>query len=133
MAFAYICGLINNTGSANKNAIFSADAPFLRQLLGQKISQSAFSRFLAKQFEWLHFSLGRLARFQQKEESRLTEGDVIALDDTKIEQRHGKKIPFLCWLFDSSDKRHLWCMKISYQLLLFWETGWNILCYGGFG
>ncbi len=108
LAFAYICGLINNVGSANKNASFSADAPFLIQLLGQKISQSAFSRFLSKSFEWLQFSLGRIARLQEKEESRLNEGDVIALDDTKIEHRHGKKIPFLCWLFDSSDKRHLW-------------------------
>lgn len=112
MAFAYICGLINNVKSANKNASFSADAPFLRHLLGQKVSQSALSRFLAKPFAWLQFSLGRVARLQEKEESRLIEGDVIALDDTKIEHRHGKKIPFLCWLFDSSDKRHLWCMNL---------------------
>lgn len=112
MGFSYICGLIYNVGSANKNAMFSADAPFLKQLLGQKISQSAFSRFLAKPFKWLKFSLGRLSRLQEQEESRLTEGDVIALDDTKIEHQHGKKIPFLCWLFDSSDKRHVWCMNL---------------------
>ena len=113
LAFAYICGLVSNVSSANKNAKFSADAPFLSQLLqGQKISQSAFSRFLSKKFKWLQFSLGRIGRLQEKTESRLTEGDVIALDDTKIEHRHGKKIPFLCWLFDSSDKRHLWCMNL---------------------
>ncbi len=96
MGFAYICGLIYNVGSANRNAKFSADAPFLNQLLGQKISQSAFSRFLSKPFKWHQFSLGRIARLQEKVESRLTEGDVIALDDTKIQHQYGKKIPFLC-------------------------------------
>lgn len=99
MAFAYICGLINNVKSANKNASFSADAPFLRHLLGQKVSQSALSRFLAKPFAWLQFSLGRVARLQEKEESRLIEGDVIALDDTKIEHRHGKKDPLFVLAF----------------------------------
>lgn len=60
MAFAYICGLINNVKSANKNASFSADASFLRHLLGQKVSQSAFSRFLAKPFAWLSSPLAEL-------------------------------------------------------------------------
>jgi len=113
LAFAYICGLVDNAGSANKNAKFSADAPFLLQLLsGRRITQCAFSRFLSKPFQWLKFSNGRLARMQEHPESRLTDGDVIALDDTKIEHPHGKKIPFLCWLFDSSDKRHVWCMNL---------------------
>ena len=113
LAFAYVCGLVDNAGSANKNAKFSADAPFLQQLLsGRMISQSAYSRFLSKPFQWLHFSLGRLARLQECSKSRLTDGDVIALDDTKVEHPHGKKIPFLCWLFDSSDKRHVWCMNL---------------------
>jgi len=54
LAFAYICGLVHNSSSANQNAKFSADAPFLQQLLcGQLISQSAFSRFLSKPFQWL--------------------------------------------------------------------------------
>jgi len=57
LAFAYICGLVDNAGSANKNAKFSADAPFLKQLLsGQMITQCAFSRFLSKPFQWLKFS-----------------------------------------------------------------------------
>ncbi|WP_243269988.1 hypothetical protein [Thermanaerosceptrum fracticalcis] len=29
---------------------------------------------------------------------------------------HGKKIPFLCWLFDSSEKRHVWCMNLESTL-----------------
>jgi len=112
LAFTYICGLIGRAGSANENAKFSEDAPFLRQLLyGKKITQSALSRFFSKPFSWFTFSLGRLARLQENPESRLTDGDVLALDDTKGEHPHGKKIPFLCWLFDSSEKRHVWCMN----------------------
>lgn len=113
LAFAYLCGLVDNTSSANKNAKYSTEAPFLQQLLsGQIISQCAFSRFLSKPFQWLQFSLGRLSRLQEHQESRLADGDVIALDDTKVEHPHGKKIPFLCWLFDSSDKRHVWCINL---------------------
>jgi len=113
LAFAYVCGLVANVGSVNQNSSFSADAPLLQQLLaGKKVSQSAFSRFLSKPFEWLQFSLGRLSRLQNHKESRLTDGDVIALDDTKIEHPHGNKIPFLCWLFDSSDKHHVWCINL---------------------
>ena len=113
LAFAYICGLINHADSASQNAKFSTESPFLRQLLsGEIISQSAFSRFLSKPFQWLRFSLGRLARLQENKDTRLTDGDIIALDDTKIEHPHGKKIPFLCWLFDSSDKRHVWCINL---------------------
>lgn len=113
LAFAYICGLISDAGSANQNAKFSSEAPFLQQILsGQSISQSAFSRFLAKPFAWLRFSYGRLARLQENRDSRLTDGDIIAVDDTKAEHPHGKKIPFLCWLFDHSEKRYAWCMNL---------------------
>lgn len=113
LAFAYICGLVSHANSSNQNAKFSTEAPFLRQLLsGETISQSAFSRFFSKSFQWLRFSLGRLARLQENTDTRLTDGDIIALDDTKMEHPHGKKIPFLCWLFDSSDKRHVWCINL---------------------
>jgi len=113
LSFAYICGLVNNSSSANQNAKFSGNAPLLQQLLsGKLISQSAFSRFLGKPFQWLKFSFGRLSRLQEHLESRLTDGDIVALDDTKAEHPHGKKIPFLCWLFDSSEKRHVWCMNL---------------------
>ncbi|WP_165908329.1 hypothetical protein [Hydrogenispora ethanolica] len=113
LAFAYICGLIDNAGSTNQIANFLKETPVLKQLLsGKVVTQCAFSRFLSKPFQWLQFSLGRLDRFQSKPESRLQDGDIIALDDTKIEHPHGKKLPFLCWLFDSSDKRHIWCMNL---------------------
>ncbi|NLI92553.1 MAG: transposase [Peptococcaceae bacterium] len=76
------------------------------------MSQSAFSRFLSTPFEWFKFSLGRLKRLQNNTDSKLTDGDIIALDDSKIEHPFGKKIPFLCWLFDSSQKRHVWCINL---------------------
>lgn len=113
MAFSYICGLIANMNSVNRNATYTGESPVLQQILsGKVITQSAFSRFLSKPFNWLKFSLGRLSRLQDRAETRLTDGDIIALDDTKIEHPHGKKLPFLCWLFDSSDKQHVWCMNL---------------------
>lgn len=119
LAFAYICGLVHNTGSTNQNAKFSQETPMLKHLLsGKNVTQCAFSRFLSTPFEWLKFSCGRLARFQSRSESRLQTGDVIALDDTKIEHSYGKKLPFLCWLFDSSDKQHVWCMNLVSTLAI---------------
>lgn len=113
MAFAYICGLIGKVNSTNQNAAYSTDAPALKQMLqGKSITQSAFSRFLSKPFRWLDLAVKRISALQEKPDTRLTDGDIIALDDTKIEHPYGKKIPFLCWLFDSSDKRHVWCMNL---------------------
>jgi len=113
MTFAYICGLIGKVDSTNQNAVYSTDAPALKQMLqGKPITQSAFSRFLSKPFRWLDFAVKRIYALQEKSDTSLTDGDIIALDDTKIEHPYGKKIPFLCWLFDSSDKRHVWCMNL---------------------
>jgi len=51
-------------------------------------------------------------------ETAISDGDVIALDDTKIEHPYGKKMPFLCWLFDNPEKKHLWCMNLVSTLLV---------------
>lgn len=113
MAFSYICGLIANLGSVNQNAAYVSKSPILQQILSEHvITQCAFSRFLSKPFKWMQFSLGRLSRLQERTETKLNDGDIITLDDTKIEHPHGKKLPFLCWLFDSSDKKHVWCMNL---------------------
>ena len=113
MAFTYICSLIAGVGSVNQCAAFIAQSHILHQLLsGITISQSAFSRFLAKSFDWLKFSSGRLARLQEHQETRLSDGDIIALDDTKIVHPYGKKIPFLCWLYDHASKTQVWCMNL---------------------
>ena len=113
MAFVYICGLIAQKASVNQNADFSSDSPALTLLLkGKTVSQSAFSRFFSKPYQWLKLSLARVSNLQEHQETALTEGDIIALDDTKIAHPFGKKLPFLCWLFDYSDKAHVWCMNL---------------------
>lgn len=108
MAFAYICGLIAQRTSVNQNAEFSSDSPVLGFLLkGKTISQSAFSRFFSKPYQWLKLSLARVSSLQEHQETALSDGDIIALDDTKVAHPFGKKLPFLCWLFDYSDKTHV--------------------------
>jgi hypothetical protein len=113
LCFAYIAGLVAKSTSTNKVVKFISDSPLFKCLLAdESITQSAMSRFFAKSFAWLNFSVGRLAKLQDKSECRLEDGDIIALDDTKLEHPYGKKLPFLCWLFDYSDKRHVWCMNL---------------------
>lgn len=119
MIFAYIAGLIANSSSVNKIAEHCSDAPVLKELLGGSVpSQSALSRFFSKQFNWLECSMKRIKIFCATPETTISEGDVVALDDTKIEHPYGKKLPFLCWLFDNSEKKHLWCMNLVSTLLV---------------
>lgn len=119
MVFSYTAGLIANSNSVNKIAGHCSDAPVLKEILGGKSpSQSALSRFFSKEFNWLEFSLNRIKVFCSTSETAISEGDIIALDDTKIEHPYGKKLPFLCWLFDNSDKKHLWCMNLVSTLLV---------------
>jgi len=113
LCFAYICGLIAGAASTNKIVKFISESPLFHCLLADKsITQCAMSRLFSKPFAWLNFSIGRLARLQEKAECRLEDGDIVALDDTKLEHPFEKKLPFLCWLFDYSDKRHVWCMNL---------------------
>lgn len=112
LAFAYICGLMGRASSTNKMVDYLADSPFFRSLLPSAITQCSLSRFLSKPYDWLSFSLGRLRRLQDQSDCRLEDGDIVALDDTKLEHPYGRKLPFLCWLFDYSDKSHVWCMNV---------------------
>lgn len=119
MVFAYIAGLISNSSSVNKIAGHCNSAPVLKEILGGVTpSQSALSRFFSKQFDWLDCSLSRIKSFCSAPETTISQGDVVALDDTKIEHPNGRKIPFLCWLFDNSEKKHLWCMNLVSTLLV---------------
>lgn len=119
MVFAYIAGLIANSSSVNKIAGHCSDAPVLKEILGGNTpSQSALSRFFSKQLNWLECGVNRIKLFCSISETAISEGDVIALDDTKIEHPYGKKLPFLCWLFDNSEKKHLWCMNLVSTLLV---------------
>ena len=79
IAFSYVCGLVANVGSVNRSAAYISGSPVLQQVLsGKVITQSTLSRFLSKSFNWLSFSVGRLSRFQECAETRLTDGDIIA-------------------------------------------------------
>ncbi|WP_245280929.1 transposase [Desulfitobacterium hafniense] len=119
MVFAYIAGIIANSSSVNKIASHCSGVPVLKEVLGGIVpSQSALSRFFSKQFNWLGCSVNRIKLFCSAPETIISEGDVVALDDTKIEHPYGKKLPFLCWLFDNSEKRHIWCMNLVSTLLV---------------
>lgn len=119
MAFAYIAGLVANSQSVNGIAKNDKNSPVLEQILSDKPpSQSAFSRFFKHDLAWLDRSIERLKAFCSTPETVFAEGDVIALDDTKIEHPYGKKMPFLCWLFDNAEKKHLWCMNLVSTLLI---------------
>lgn len=48
--------------------------------------------------------MNRIKLFCATPETAISEGDVVALDDTKIERPYGRKLPFLCLLFDNSEK-----------------------------
>ena len=119
LVFAYISGLIANSSSVNKIAEYCNDAPVLKEILGGIVpSQSVLSRFFSNQLDWLDCGVNRIKQFCTMPETAISEGDVIALDDTKIEHPYGKKLPFLCWLFDNSDKKHLWCMNLVSTLIV---------------
>lgn len=119
LVFAYIAGLIANSSSVNQIAGHCNDAPILKEILGGNApSQSALSRFFSKKFDWLDCSIHRIKQFCTTPETAISEEDVVALDDTKIEHPYGKKLPFLCWLFDNSEKKHLWCMNLVSTLLV---------------
>jgi hypothetical protein len=76
------------------------------------LAQHTLSRFLTSKFEWSLFGCKRISRLQQDPETALQEGDVIDLDDSVIDHPYGKKLPFLCWLYDSSQKINVWGMNL---------------------
>jgi hypothetical protein len=118
-SFSYVPGLVAGSESVNKIASNDQKSPVLKQILGEKApSQSAFSRFFMHDLSWLHRSQERLKAFCSTPETTFSEGDVVALDDTKIEHPYGKKMPFLYWLFDNAEKKHLWCMNLVSNLLI---------------
>lgn len=70
------------------------------------------SRFLSKPFDWLTVSVNRFIALLEHKDFCLQDGDLIALDDTKIDHPYGKLMPLLYWLFDTSEKRYSWCMNL---------------------
>jgi hypothetical protein len=113
LLFAYVCGLLSGSMSVNGISRLLEKSPMLRVILNVKsISQCAFSRFASRSADWKLLSNQRLHKILHDPRMELVSGDVIAIDDTKLAHPHGKNMPFLCWLFDSSDKVNVWCMNL---------------------
>ncbi|WP_436664184.1 hypothetical protein ACOALA_03215 [Alicyclobacillus acidoterrestris] len=113
LAFLYVVGLINRCQSVNTLASFFNQDGLLQRMFGvQKITQSALSRFLTGFSQWDTFNKKRTARLQEDPDTALTQGDVLALDDTHAPHPYANEIPFLYWLYDSSSKVYTWAMNI---------------------
>ncbi|OPG15223.1 hypothetical protein [Ferroacidibacillus organovorans] len=113
LAFVYIVGLINRCSSVNALATFFNADGLLQRMAGiANVTQSTLSRFLTGFSQWGLFNQKRTARLQEDADTALTEGDVLALDDTHAPHPYAKGIPFLYWLFDSSTKVYTWAMNI---------------------
>lgn len=113
LLFVYVCGLLNGSGSVNAISQMVERSPMLGLILGIKsVTQCALSRFTARKADWRSLASQRLKRVLSDPRMRLVDGDVIAIDDTKLDHPFGKHMPFLCWLFDSSEKVNVWCMNL---------------------
>lgn len=112
LAFLFVVGLMSRCGSCSKSIEFYEKESLLQRMLNVKITQSVLSRFMVSPFQWDLFNLKRLATFQKREETRLVDGDVIALDDSLIEHNHAKKIPFIYRLFDHCSNTYVHAMNI---------------------
>lgn len=105
LLFVYVCGLLNGSGSVNAISQMVERSPMLGLILGIKsVTQCALSRFTARKADWRSLASQRLKRVLSDPRMRLVDGDVIAIDDTKRDHPFGKHMPFLCWLFDSSER-----------------------------
>lgn len=99
LAFLYVVGLIDRCPSVNALASSFNEDGLLQQMFSTKrISQSALSRFLTGFSQWNSFNTKRTARLQEDLNTALTEGDVLALDDTHAPHPYAREIPFLYWL-----------------------------------
>ena len=113
IVFAYVIGLVRGCTSVAQMASHACEDKILKLMLSSaNVAQYSMSRFFTKNYNWHLFSKKRFDRLQQESETALKDGDTISLDDTKVAHPHGKKIPFLCWLYDSSDKINIWCMNL---------------------
>ena len=62
-------------------------------------------------FRWDLFNVKRVRQFQLDEETKLVDGDVIALDDTLVVHEHAAKMPFLYRLFDHCTNTYVKAMN----------------------
>ena len=113
LCFMYAIGLVSNCSSVNQMAsLVNKDALLAVMFKPYKLAQYTLSRLFTTPFAWRTFGHKRVARLQEDADTALSDGDVINLDDTHIAHPYAKKLPYLCWLFDSSSKVYSWCMNL---------------------
>jgi hypothetical protein len=113
LCFMYVNGLVSGCTAVNQMAgLASKDAMLELMFKSYKLAQYTLSRFLTTPFVWRTFGKKRVERLQQDADTAFQEGDVIDLDETHSAHPYAKKLPFLCWLKDSSTKTYSWCMNL---------------------
>ena len=113
LSFMYVMGLVARCSSVLDMSKLAGKDQLLKPMFGHwQIAQHTLSRFLTASYDWSLFGRKRMARLQLDEDTALKSGDVIDLDDTVIDHPYGKKLPFLCWLYDSSQKISVWGMNL---------------------
>lgn len=113
LAFLFVIGLMARCSSCLQMVRFYEGESLLQRMFDmQTVTQSVFSRFLVSSFAWETFNIKRVARFQEQEETRLVDDDVIALDDTLIEHNHARKMPFLYRLWDHCSKTYVNALNV---------------------
>lgn len=113
LCFLYVVGLVSGCSSVvQMSQLAGRDALLELMFKPYALAQYTLSRFFTTPFAWRTFGKKRVARLQADRETALQEGDVINLDDTHSAHPYAKKLPFLCWLRDSSTKTYSWCMNL---------------------
>lgn len=113
LAFLFVVGLIARCSSCLQIVNFYAKDSLLQAMFGGKaITQSVFSRFMTGAFRWDIFNLKRVAKFQEDSQTKLTDGDVVAFDDSLISHNHAKKMPFIYRLWDHCSETYMEAMNL---------------------
>jgi hypothetical protein len=107
-----LCGWVNCSVLRYFTCLSSRKRMLYFSRCSRKVAQHTLSRFLTNKFEWSLFGHKRVSRLQQDPDTALQPGDVVDLDDAVIDHPYGKMLPFLCWLYDSSQKISVWGMNL---------------------
>lgn len=113
LCFLYVVGLVSNCSSVLQMAqLADKDALLKAMFQPWKLAQYTLSRFFTNGFAWTTFGKKRVERLQQDSSTKLTEGDVVNLDDTHSAHPYAKQLPFLSWLYDHSTKAYVWATNL---------------------
>ncbi|WP_127484307.1 hypothetical protein [Paenibacillus ehimensis] len=113
ICFLYVIGLVSNCPSVVQMAeLVNRDALLKAMFQPWKPAQYTLSRFFTNSFAWTTFGKKRIERLQQDPLTRLTDGDVINLDDTHSAHPYASQLPFLSRLYDHSLKIYVWAANL---------------------